>query len=168
MNYDNNFERAISFTLMWEGGYTNNPNDAGGETNFGISKRSYPNLDIANLTQDDAKKIYYFDYWVECRCHVLPFPLSICILDMAVHAGPSKAIKNLQSVLNVSIDGQVGPETIDASEKAPMRGLITNYNIKRMLFLFNIISSSDFITGWTKRIFNLMEYSLRFYTEICS
>src|SRR5579859_8107573 len=57
------FSKAIGFVLANEGGYANNPSDPGGETNFGISKRAYPYLDIKNLTRDDAITIYERDYW---------------------------------------------------------------------------------------------------------
>src|SRR5690606_28008981 len=56
---DERFRRAVEVVLKHEGGYVNNPSDPGGETKYGISKRSYPELDIANLTQEDAIAIYY-------------------------------------------------------------------------------------------------------------
>jgi lysozyme family protein len=49
--------------LAVEGGYVNNPADPGGETKYGISKRAYPNIDIAKLTLDQALNIYYNAYW---------------------------------------------------------------------------------------------------------
>lgn len=57
------FSKAIDFLLANEGGYSNNPADPGGETNFGISRRAYPFLDIKNLTRDEAIAIYQRDYW---------------------------------------------------------------------------------------------------------
>ncbi|KKK79728.1 hypothetical protein LCGC14_2830570, partial [marine sediment metagenome] len=58
-----NFEKSAEKLGIFEGGYSNDKNDAGGETNHGISKRSYPELDIKNLTKDDAKKIFKRDFW---------------------------------------------------------------------------------------------------------
>ncbi len=55
-----NFEGALKFTLSWKGGLVNDPNDPGGETKYGISKRAYPELDIANLTLEQAKGIYIY------------------------------------------------------------------------------------------------------------
>ena len=57
------FEDCIDKVLEHEGGYVNDPNDLGGETNFGVSKKAYPDLDIKNLTRDEAKEIYRKDYW---------------------------------------------------------------------------------------------------------
>lgn len=85
------FEEAVNLVLKHEGGYVNNPADPGGETNFGISKRAYPSLDIANLTQDDAKAIYQKDYW---RPYMEQEPNQVvanCALDCAVNQGPGAA-----------------------------------------------------------------------------
>ena len=57
------FDEIIEVVLEHEGGYVNDPHDAGGETNFGIAKRWYPDVDIKNLTKEQAKKIYHQDYW---------------------------------------------------------------------------------------------------------
>lgn len=81
------FERAVGFVLAHEGGYSNNPADPGGETKYGISKRAYPNLNIAALTEDDAKTIYYRDYWEPSGAAELPLPLSAAVLDTAVNQG---------------------------------------------------------------------------------
>lgn len=85
------FEKAFNFVIEWEGGYVNDPNDPGGETKYGISSRSYPQLDIKNLTLYDAKGIYYRDYWVKSGCDELTPPLDIIIFDTSVNMGVSRA-----------------------------------------------------------------------------
>jgi len=87
------FDKAIKFVLKWEGGYSNDPNDPGGETKFGISKRSYPELDISKLTLKQAKEIYYQNYWLEAGCDDLPYPFNIIVFDTAVNMGRRRAIK---------------------------------------------------------------------------
>jgi len=57
-----NFNQALKKTLVFEGGYVNDPDDPGGETNFGISKRAYPDLDIPNITDRQVRNIYWRDY----------------------------------------------------------------------------------------------------------
>ena len=84
------FNKIISFVLEEEGGYVNNPNDAGGETKFGISKRSYPNVDIKNLTKEQAIEIYRKDYWKE-EWEALGFPMAACMLDTSINMGPGRA-----------------------------------------------------------------------------
>lgn len=85
------FNKALKFVLRWEGGYTNDPNDPGGETKYGISKRSYPELDISKLTLKQAKEIYYQNYWLKAGCDGLPFPFNICVFNCAVNCGVKRA-----------------------------------------------------------------------------
>ena len=85
------WDKAITFTLSWEGGYVNNPDDLGGETKHGISKRAYPNLDIKNLTLEAAKVIYKQDYWNKLNCDNLPYPLDIVVFDTAINMGIGRA-----------------------------------------------------------------------------
>jgi len=87
------FDKALKFVLKWEGDYSNDPRDPGGETKYGISKRSYPELNISKLTLKQAKEIYYQNYWLKCGCDNLPYPFNIVVFDTAVNMGRSRAIK---------------------------------------------------------------------------
>lgn len=95
-----NFDFAFSFILRWEGGYVNDPNDPGGETKFGISKRSYPQLDIKNLTEEQAKTIYRRDFWERCGCHEMPWPMDVVVFDTAVNCGPARALRWFKQAQN--------------------------------------------------------------------
>ena len=88
----NHFKEAMNFIQKWEGGYVDHPNDPGGETNFGISKRSHPDLDIKNLTLMDAAAIYLDEYWNKAGCSDIPYPGNIAVFDTAVNCGVSRAI----------------------------------------------------------------------------
>lgn len=92
------FDRAVSFVLAHEGGYVNDPADPGGETKYGISKRSYPYLDIPSLTVEQARTIYYRDYWEPSGAAELPMPLAAAVLDTAVNQGVAKS----RSILTAS------------------------------------------------------------------
>ena len=82
------FKLAISKILKNEGGYISDPVDPGGETQFGISKRSYPNIDIKNLTKNQAINIYFKDYWLKNNLQDLfDQKLAAKILDMVVNIG---------------------------------------------------------------------------------
>lgn len=70
--YSEKFEKVVKFVIQNEGGYVNDSTDPGGGTNMGISKRSYPKLNIKKLTLEDAKKIYYCDYWIKEECEKIP------------------------------------------------------------------------------------------------
>lgn len=97
MEQTNNFSRAILFIgdHEWsgrnDGAYTDDPNDPGGETRWGISKRAYPNLDIKNLSFEQATDIYAKDYWDACGCDAIPFPDCVAVFDTAVNCGVSRA-----------------------------------------------------------------------------
>ena len=85
------FQRCLQFVLDREGGYVNDPKDPGGETNFGISKRSYPDLDIKHITTPQVSNIYYQDFWLKNHCDKLSWPLCLCVFDTAVNMGGLRA-----------------------------------------------------------------------------
>lgn len=116
MTYPPAFVRAVAAVLTHEGGYTYDSADPGGETNRGISRRSYPDVDIANLTDADATAIYYRDWWCELGLDLLPSMVAAKLLDTAVHMGRHGAVTVLQEALrylgrSVLVDGVLGPET---------------------------------------------------------
>jgi len=84
------FDRAIDFVLKWEGGLTS---DTGGLTKYGISQKAYPDLDIANLTLEQAKAIYRKDYWDAIKGDIFMWPENIVLFNAAVNCGVSKALE---------------------------------------------------------------------------
>lgn len=101
------FDIAVEKVLVHEGGYTAGlPDDPGGETNHGISKRAYPDLDIKNLSRDEAKVIYLKDYWKPYMAVQTDQHVANCLLDCAVNQGPSAA-DNIVQVLTHAIGGGV-------------------------------------------------------------
>src|SRR6267154_1819764 len=86
-----NFDRAFTYVVGEEGGYVNNPADPGGETKFGISKKAYPDVDIAGLTIESAKMIYLKDYWTPLDLDNRPYGPALCLFDCAVNQGVSLA-----------------------------------------------------------------------------
>jgi lysozyme family protein len=85
------FDKAVQIILRLEGGYVNHPNDPGGETKYGISKRAYPDLNIAALTKEQAIAIYKRDYWDKAECDLLEPAFALAYFDMAVNSGVSAA-----------------------------------------------------------------------------
>lgn len=85
------FETAVAFVLAREGGFSNNPADPGGATNFGISQRAYPSVDIKALTVAEAKAIYHHDYWLAIGAENLPDDIKLIAFDTAVNSGPAEA-----------------------------------------------------------------------------
>lgn len=85
------FQIALDKILKSEGGYVNDPSDPGGETNLGISKRAYPNVDIKSLTPETVAPLYKRDYWDRLDADNLPSPLNYVAFDCAVNQGPGEA-----------------------------------------------------------------------------
>lgn len=118
------FEIAIAFTLEIEsggdpeGGFNDRPSDRGGPTKFGISKRAHPDVDIRNLTRDQAIEIYREWYWAPAKCEKMPGPVAVAHFDCAVNSGPWQAGKLLQRAVGAEVDGWVGPRTIEALRRA--------------------------------------------------
>lgn len=88
------FIPCVAFILKWEtggdlhyGGYTNDPDDPGGETKWGIAKRFHPQLDILLLTRAEAELIYYNEYWRPAGCESMPAPLALAVFDLSVNMG---------------------------------------------------------------------------------
>ena len=91
------FEAIIPFIFKWEGGYDNDPDDPGGETKFGIDKRSHPHEDIKNLTKERATEIYRESYWNLFHCEQFPYPLGEVYFNACINCGRGRAVKFLAS-----------------------------------------------------------------------
>lgn len=152
------FEEAFARVIDHEGGYVNDPRDRGGETKFGISKRAYPQEDIAALTLERAREIYRRDYWGPAGCHVVPPAISFDLFDMAVHSGVLAAVRALQSALGVTIDGVLGPRTLQAAQSMPVLRLVARLNGARLLYMTQAPTWPSHGRGWARRVAaNLLE-----------
>jgi len=85
------FQAAFTLVVGAEGGYVNDPNDPGGETKYGISKRSFPDVDIANLTLEQAQQIYLTRYWEPLQIDDKPWNIALLKFDAAVNQGANFA-----------------------------------------------------------------------------
>jgi lysozyme family protein len=146
------FDECFTRLMGNEGGYVNNPKDPGGETNWGISKRSYPTLDIKNLTQDDAKKIYKRDFWDKLGCNAYPETLAFALFDCAVNSGISMAIILLQRAVGVKDDGLLGSQTTMAVGKHDPDTLTAKFLGQRLLYMTNLRPWDTFSKGWARRV----------------
>lgn len=148
MSFDLAFERLIGH----EGGYVNHPADPGGETKFGISKRAYPSEDIKGLTLERAKELYRRDYWEPAGCEIVPPELRFDLFDMAVNAGPRKAIQALQAALSETPDGVIGPATLRALSIIPAPRVVARFAGHRLEHLASLPTWPTFGRGWARRI----------------
>src|SRR5690606_7079344 len=158
------FVQAVGAVLAHEGGYVNDPDDPGGETKWGISRRSYPELDIANLTREDAIAIYYRDWWRRYKYDLIEdATVAAKVLDLSVNMGPSAAHKCLQRALHacgrrdVTIDGIIGPQTLGAVNSANPLMLLAALRAEAAAY-YRALAQADpkrqkFLNGWLNRAY---------------
>ena len=150
------FDEIIEVTLHHEGGYVHDPKDLGGETNYGIAKRFYPDVDIKNLTKEGAKEIYKKDYWDKNKVDDLTPELKHIFFDMCVNQGKGRAVKILQRAANakgaeLKVDGGLGPKTIGA-----MKGVeLDRVRAYRVKYYADLVTRKPdlekFYFGWFRR-----------------
>lgn len=158
MNNVDLFNRCIEVVIKNEGGYVNHPHDPGGETNMGIAKKFYPDLDIKNLTKNQAIEIYHRDYWNKMNLlGIYDENLVLHLFDMGVNAGIKTAIKMVQRIVEAQVDGIIGPETIFLINNYS-EDLTDIYKQERKKYYFDIVRRRPdlqvFLAGWLNRIDN--------------
>lgn len=160
MASETTFQTAMSRVLLMEGGYSNDPNDPGGETNFGISKRSYPDRDIANLSQADAVAIYREDFWQKTQIVSLADAVAGAAFDLAVNMGAKAGIKIVQRAISfagttIVDDGVIGPATMRASFAVDPVKVIALIRWQACLHYLAIVdgrpASRRYLDGWLRR-----------------
>jgi lysozyme family protein len=153
--------KAVREVLENEGGYVDDPHDKGGETKFGISKRSYPGLDIANLTKEQACEIYYRDWWLRYRYgEISNLELATELLDIAVNVGPKPAAMIMQRAVVSSmgewldVDGHLGDISLAAINSHPNQGWLLDRF--KLLAIENYLKlrNDRFLAGWVRRALN--------------
>ncbi|WP_425154705.1 glycoside hydrolase family 108 protein [Candidatus Palauibacter sp.] len=151
------FRDAVKRVLEHEGGHVDDPDDPGGETNFGISRRAYPEEDIRGMTRGRAAAIYERDYWPVAKD--LPIAVRGTVFDMAVNAGRTRAVRLLQDALNhlghdIAADGDIGPKTLRAVRGSDPLALLHAYTTRRVRYYARLASrrsNQKFLLGWVNR-----------------
>lgn len=153
------FNLAIPVVLANEGGYVNNPADPGGETNFGISKRAYPNVDIKNLTKEAAAEIYRHDYWRFGDLNSQD--IATKLLDMSVNIGIKRAVTLCQISINdigghCNVDGKWGPSTESTVNGSEANVLLPEIRASQSHYYTNLVAQRpelyQFLRGWLRRV----------------
>lgn len=159
------FNDCLTFTLQQEGGYSDNPADHGGATQYGITQgtydyyritRGYPQQPVSNISFVEASAIYLADYWQPSECDQLPVPVDLCVFDTAVNCGPSRAIKMLQAAVGTTQDGIIGGGTLAATNAMTPVAVATQYCDEREQYYRDIVaqqpSQAQFLNGWINRV----------------
>ena len=157
------FDISINRLLGNEGGYVNDPADPGGETNWGISKRSYPNVNIKALTRDGAIAIYRADFWNRVNADQLPALLQFQALDFAVNCGIDTAVRKLQAAAGVADDGHWGPLTRAAIAAMPAPALAFRFFAEELDYRRKLSGWPRYGAGWTARVANDLRFAATDY-----
>ena len=156
MNFDTAFDKLIGF----EGGYSNDKDDPGGATRYGITEQvarenGYSGS-MRELPLDFAKAVYKRKYWDAVQADSLPPAVRYAVFDSAVNSGPGQATRWLQRALGVKDDGVIGPRTIKALSEQQPDGLLRRFLGQRLVFLTTLPNWPAFAKGWARRVGDLL------------
>jgi len=152
MDFDTAFDMLIGF----EGAYSRHPDDPGGETMFGVTRRvamqeGYAG-DMHVMPREFAKQVYQRRYWDAVKAESLPEALRFTVFDAAVNSGVSQAVKWLQRAVDVADDGVLGPMTLQAAQRANGLRTAVQMNALRLDFMTSLPTWGAFSRGWCRRI----------------
>jgi lysozyme family protein len=163
------FDIFFKHTMKWEGGdqYHEVPGDPGGATKYGISQKAYPELDIEELTYEQALAIYHEDYYPSYIDAIEHDETAGRLFDFGVNAGPARAAKVLQTAANdelagrgdislrpLKVDGQVGPATLRLVN-ALGADMYDEFHRRIAEFYTNLAARPQlkkFLRGWLNRL----------------
>lgn len=146
------FSTAIPGLLKREGGpvFTEDPDDPGGATKFGISQRAYPKINVRALTEDMAIQLYRADYWSKIRGdEIHSQAVAEAVFDAAVNQGPGTAARWLQEIAGVGQDGILGPVSLAAINSLPEVETLAQFRIKRIERYCE--GNPKYLRGWILR-----------------
>lgn len=166
-----NFEDAVKLVGISEGKYSSDPKDRGNYTpdgefkgsKYGISSLSYPNLDIKNLSWDQAKQIYLTDFWNKYKISQLKPDLRLFLFDSIINHGPTGGIKLLQRAAKITQDGIIGPATIKISYNVTpwdFAQVRSDYYVEITQNGFNDNNDSTQLKGWLRRNLRVLKESI--------
>lgn len=165
-----NFNKALELVLKHEGGYVDHPQDPGGATNYGITKKVYETYlgrpctkqEVKDMPLDAVAEIYKRKYWDKIRGDDLPNGLDWCVFDFAVNAGVSRAARTLQGFLATAIDGIIGSGTLEAIDNYPtsVKGVIEVFTSQRSTFYRTLKHYETFGKGWDRRCYETRKTAL--------
>lgn len=155
-----NFDNVLALVLKEEGGFVNDPQDPGGMTNLGVTKRVWEGFvghpvdeaEMRALTPASVGPLYKQNYWDKVHGDDLPRGLDYAVMDLAVNSGTGRAAKFLQQACGIEDDGVIGPGTMAAINAANPVDLIDKVCNHRLAFLQSLPTFAHFGKGWTARV----------------
>lgn len=154
-----NFNDAIGKTLAREGGsrFTDVASDKGGATKFGISQAAYPNVDIRNLTEQQARDIYKRDYWDRVRGDDINSQIvAENIFDTAVNMGVRTTSRFVQTLLDIlPADGIIGSGSLSVINQQDEKQFLANFTLVKIGYYAQLCNKdttqTKFLLGWINR-----------------
>lgn len=144
-------------------GYVNDPDDMGGETKFGVAKNANPDLNIRNLTWDQAKAVYFNRYWLAGKCDQMPGRVAVLHFDVCINNGVGRAAIFLQRALGVVADGAIGPATLGKLRASDPIAVCNKISDLREQFYRDIVKNKPvqvkYLSGWLRRCNEMRAFS---------
>lgn len=157
--FDIIFERL----MLHEGGYVNHPNDPGGETMWGVTKRVAQahgyHGSMRKLPKALAKQITEKSYYKAVKGDQLDRLIAWQLTDAAYNHGNRQAVKFLQRAVGVTADGLIGPRTLAATAEMDKNDVVLLFNAERIEFYTGLRSWISFGKGWARRVAGNLRYA---------
>jgi lysozyme family protein len=154
-----NFDKCLEMLLSHEGGFVNHPEDPGGITNLGVTKKVYDEWtgresteqEMRDLTPEDVAPIYKKNYWDRVKGDSLPSGLDWACFDWAVNSGSGRPAKAVQRAVGATADGAIGPATLGLVMEKDPKFIIEYVHDVRQDFYKSLKTFETFGRGWTRR-----------------
>ena len=168
------YNRCLEMILHHEGGYVDHPDDPGGETNLGVTKKVYEAYckkngirpkSMRDLEVLDVAPIYKTEYWDRVKGDDLHLALALCIFDFGVNAVTGRAAKFIQKIVGTAVDGGIGPNSLkkidEYVEKHGIEDVVKTYQSDRQKYYEKLKHFKTFGRGWTRRVNETTEAALK-------
>ena len=156
------FQQIFDRLIGHEGGYVNDLQDPGGETNWGVTKRTAQangyTGNMKTMTRQQAYEIYRRAFWLRYNCEQMPDAVAYQFFDAAVNHGFGNASRMLQRAVGVLDDGIIGKYSLEAINRNPISDTLMVLNGERLNFYTRLKNFDRFGKGWVNRVTQNLRY----------
>lgn len=178
------FDPEIALVLQHEGGYTNDPKDPGGPTNFGITiydarhyaaaygwivGRQVTAADMRVMPLAFADWVFQHKYWNVMSCNSLEPGVDYAVFDYGVNSGVGRAGMVLRRILGMPFTSSlITPEVVAGANAMPAAVLVKMICNERLQYLHTLSTWSHFGAGWARRVLDVQAYGLKVAQDLPS
>jgi lysozyme family protein len=168
---DGMFDTVFDRVFGHEGGYSDNPKDPGNwtggkvgkgkllGTKYGIAANTYPGINIKDLTEAQAKAIYFEDWWCALDMQRFSKVMQFQMFDAAFNHGMRNASKMFQRAVKSHDDGIIGPKTMIAAKAMDDNDKVIRFLSYRLRFFTDLKTFDTFGRGWSRRVADNLLYA---------